>query len=162
MLALFLTKATSTHISETSFNFDFFDIAFRAMLEEIIFRQLLIIYLLRYFNIIPTIIISSFLFSIAHLENYGIKIDYMSLILKFLSGSLYAWVFIYSGRLIFPFVLHFLWNVIVKVFFTDTMMVLPNRDVLMVFVHVCLFVLVTLYYSRNNNKPALKVNQCMN
>lgn len=80
-----------------------------AIVEEIIFRSFFINGLKFYIkSTVIIIIISAVFFSIVHWFNDGSTV--LSAVSAFLGGIMYAYAFIKSGNIWYPFGLHFSWN----------------------------------------------------
>lgn len=98
-------------------------IAFRAAIEEIVFRGIL------FRNLIPSMkkiagrhtlgiicltLVSAFAFTLLHLKNfYDLNRPFTYLVLVFLSGIVFCQLFLITRSLIFPFLLHTMMNFLI-------------------------------------------------
>lgn len=86
-------------------------IAFFSLAEEIIFRSIILSYLIQYFGVFISVLLSSLLYSLIHFN-----VKYIQL---FLMGIVYSFIVLYTNNL-FPAILaHFINNMMILIFFTS-------------------------------------------
>lgn len=78
------------------------------ILEELFFRKFLISKLLEKNNLVISIILSSLLFSLIHIESFN------NLLPTFIFGVISGLIFIKTKRIIYTIILHFLYNLIIQ------------------------------------------------
>ncbi len=124
----------------------------KSILEEFIFRFLLLAICCNYFGMLQSLIVSSLLFSYAHFEFNWFQINYFLFISKFTSGLYYGWAYLSTRSIIVPITMHILWNIATipfeKVIATET-------SVIEVYVKITILILVVIYYKYPVKKLSL-------
>ncbi len=114
--------------------------------EEIFFRGLILVFLLKKFSPFKAIIISSLLFSIAHLRFD----DFISL---FFYGIVFALIFYKTGSLYMSIIAHFLTNLILSFIDVEKINLMNMNGVhLILFVIGFVFIVATIYMLNNLTK----------
>lgn len=90
---------------------DITEIFAKSVVEEYIFRFLLLTQLLKIINNKSSLLVSSFIFSFCHLIDGSHTNDTYLFFLHLLGGLLYGYLFIETKSLVLPVLLHFSWNI---------------------------------------------------
>jgi membrane protease YdiL (CAAX protease family) len=125
MLELFFQTKISFSSSEFLLTF------FKATVEEVIFRFLLINFLLGYFNNFKSLIISSVLFSLAHFSIEPTATDYIMLLARLISGYYMGRAYLSTSSLVAPITLHTVFNLSI-LFFTSVRNYNPSEFLIII------------------------------
>jgi len=115
MLFGFIVLIVTNQIEYVKFQFNAFDLmnsftmfVFVAVAEEVFARGYILNNLMVSFDKYVALVISSLIFSLMHVANSDV--NFVGLIIIFLSGILLGLPYIYTKKLWFPIALHFSWN----------------------------------------------------
>jgi membrane protease YdiL (CAAX protease family) len=141
---------TNLGVTEGNFIFNFIDTAFiPAVAEEILFKGLIFTILKKYYSPVLAVIITSLMFAAVHLS-------FIRFIPLFLLSCYTFWLYLRSGSLLLPMLLHFTNNLFSFVLISD-----PFASLGTFYAALILFVIGS-YLLHKLNKPEQKAQSIIN
>lgn len=131
-----------------------FDMTFKVILEEILFRFLLMAYLLKYFGWQKTLLLSALVFAFVHFTFSIESLNFPQLYSFFVGGLLYGALYLFTGNLIIPILTHLVWNIYGAVWLSDNL-IDSGYFGLVVTTKLLVFAFTLLYFSGNRIKANL-------
>jgi hypothetical protein len=98
-----------------------FGMTFKVILEEILFRFLLIAYLLKYFSWQKTLLLSALVFAFVHFAFSAQTVNFPQLYSYFVGGLLYGGLYLFTGNPFIPTLTHLVWNIYGVIWLSDTL-----------------------------------------